>query len=127
MGDMIFEVPLTEFPKLPTLLQFLKTPQSNKLKARYLVKAIWFPKDYPNLTFETENFRVLVHENNPIYSDLIAFASRMAADHTPFAIQVNAQRDGTFGITTSAEVGEWEKIGERGFKLKLKGTEIKRK
>lgn len=112
--DMIFEVSPNERPKVPTLLQWLKTESSAKLRAKYHCTIIWFPGNYPNLTFQTECFRVLVHENHPIFDQCLAFARNMASQDTQFAIVVNGARDGGFGITTSGEKGVWEPIGESG-------------
>lgn len=125
--DMIFEVEATPAKKLPTLLQFLKSAQSAKLKQKYHCMVIWFPKDYPNITFQTEDFRVVVSEDNPLYSQLIAFANKAVEDDTPFAIVVSPQRDGGFGITTSGEKGRWMEIGSTGIRWEGNTKSIKAK
>ena len=109
--DMLLEIPYHTPEKKPTLLQWLKSWKSEKLKVKYHVVKIWFPWKFPTLTIETEDFRVLVDESSPMFDSLKALTEKVTSEDIPIAVVVNPDRDGGFGITTSGEKGKWNEIG----------------
>ncbi len=110
--DMLFEVPYYAPAKKPTLLQFLKSEKSAKLKQKYAVMKIWYPKDYPTLCLETEDFRALVDESSPIFDGIMNLCKTVEENDSAIAIVINPDRDGGFGITTAAMTGKWVQIGK---------------
>lgn len=125
--DMILEGYASQPQKLPTLLKWLESEDSLKLKAKYWVKKIWFPNKFPTLCLETEYFRLNIDESNPIFDSVNRFCLKAIEDDLSFALVVNSDRDGGFGITTDSSQGVWEKLGHTGheFKMAQKMTKAK--
>ena len=123
MSDMLCEIPYTQPQKLPTLIQFLESDKSVKLKVKYPVFKIWFPNKFPALCLETEDFRVNVDEANPMFESLESLCRKVTQDDLSIAIVVNPDRDGGFGITTMGTTGTWETIGKTGWKFVINKTQ----
>lgn len=118
--DMIFEIEYTKKAPVPTLTEFLKDlSPTKKLKSKYAVTHVWKPGKYPTLTFQTEDFRAVVYENNPLYGKLLEFAETCAENETHFALVVERDSPGAFKIVSSGEAGKWEPVGERGLEFKF--------
>ena len=115
--DMIFEFDCQDRRKKPTLLQFLGSPESEKLKVKYNVEIVWFPNQFPTICLETEYFRINIDESSPLYDSFHVFCSHMVDEGTPFDVIINPDRSGGFGITTSGDSGEWNQISKNGFKF----------
>lgn len=124
MSDMVLEIPYYQPPKKPTLLQFLESEKSVKLKVKYFCMKVWFPNQYPTMCLETEYFRINIDESHPLFDSISAFCQKMIETSQPFAISVNADRDGGFGIMTTSEKGTWNKVGKTGheFLIDVKKT-----
>lgn len=120
--DMFFEMEPTPVRKLPTLRQWLKENPEVKLKGKYLVTFIWLPNDYPNLTFQTEYFRVLVDEDHPSFDKCRMLVDTVLKDDLAFAISVSPAKDGGYSFTSSGDKGHWDGITLTGFKFVHKGS-----
>lgn len=127
MSDMLCEIPYTQPEKLPTLIKFLESEKSTKLKLKYAVMKIWFPNKFPALCLETEDFRVNVDEANPMFDSLLKLCHRVTDGDFSIAIVVNSDRDGGFGITTMGTTGKWETLGKTGFKFVIDKTQKRSK
>lgn len=67
----MIEVESTLYKKLPTLRQFLRQNGKKKLAEGYPVFYVWKPYLYPNISLETEKFRVSVSEDNPAFNAIL--------------------------------------------------------
>lgn len=117
--DMIFEGQVTQPKKTPTLLKWLESEDSVKLKQKYWVKKIWIPNKFPTLTFETEDFRLPIDESNPIFTGLMKLVEEIVDSDQAIAVVVSPDRDGGFGITTDGSQGKWEQFTSTGYEFKM--------
>lgn len=117
--DMILEGHASQPQKVPTLLKWLESEDSVKLKSKYWVKKIWYPNKFPTLCLETEHFRINVDESNPIFDGVKNLCDKITQDNTAIAVVVSPERDGGFGITTDGSQGTWESLGKTGFEFKM--------
>lgn len=117
--DMILEGYASTPQKVPTLLKWLESDESLKLKSKYWVKKIWYPNKFPVLCLETENFRINIDESNPIFDGVKTLCDKITSDDTAIAVVINPDRDGGFGITTDGSQGRWESLGKTGFEFKM--------
>lgn len=106
---------------IPTLSKWLKDEPSRKLARSYTVKVVWLPNKYPNLSLQTDSFRVAIYENNPIFDELVKHCQEdlISDGHI---LQIHPDPDGNFTISVNeSEMCTWESLGEKG----LKATDFK--
>jgi len=117
--DMILEGFPSQPQKVPTLLKWLESEESVKLKSKYWVRKIWYPNKFPTLCLETEHFRINVDESNPIFDSVKNLCDTIVDNDSAIAVVVNPDRDGGFGITSDGSQGRWERLGNTGYEFKM--------
>lgn len=104
--------------KLPTFAQWLKSTTAAQHKPIRIVRTVWMPNRFANLTFETEVFRLRVAEHNPLFKPLLSSIPSLSEEEKCLAIKVLDAESGEYRITVlEGESSTWEQLGESGYKL----------
>ena len=108
----------TKTPTVPTLRTLLKDEPKIRLAKRYNLRAVWFPNKYPNLSMETDKFRVNVYPQHAEFEELMKF---FIEDCIPMGAVVflHPDREGNYTISIDEkETCTWEPMGDKGLKAK---------
>lgn len=104
--------------KVPTLAQFLKKTKEPKSKPYNTVELVWLPDQFDNVTLQTQNYRIVLGDNHPLYKATIEYFQSESTLDTCFRIQIADWSKGTFEITQGKERGTWAKAGKNGYRWK---------
>lgn len=111
----------SDFPKLPTFLQFCKVASEAQCKKLYIVEKVWLPNVFPSFTFDTEGFRLRINSDSDIGSQLGSALETFETQEACLAIRICSATDGDYEIEVlEGENCIWESLGENGFKLTVK-------
>ena len=110
----------SQFNKLPSFLQYLKSlPQEDKDRSK-VVKAIWFPNQFPNFSFDTESFRLRVSLGKAETQEFSESVKAAIEAEEVLSIRFNAAQGTEIEIETlEGELGKWIPIGEHGYRCEV--------
>lgn len=114
--------------RLPTFFQWCKANKEEKTANRYYVTKVWMPNKFPDLTLETESFRLRVNHKSPLFAELGNVLSRLS--HEDAAIALCEIDKETYDFTLEVVEGEqcdWEPLGETGYRLTVREKKSRRK
>mgnify|MGYP006896882005 CR=1 FL=1 len=109
--------------KLPTFLQYLKLCSKGvEGKTKFQVEIVWLPGKFPNITLQTNVFRVICSESHPLYGELLEYFKNddVFSGAKQLHIIVTSIKDATIEVAEHARVnGNWEDLGKSAYKFKL--------
>lgn len=104
--------------KLPTFAQWIKSSSAAEQKPVRVVRTVWLPNRFANLTFETEVFRLRIANTNPIFKPLLSSIEAAAEQGVCLAVSVLDAKEGEYKIhSLPNESSTWEALGDNGYKL----------
>jgi len=104
--------------KVPTLSQYLKKTKEPKSKPFNSVELVWLPDQFDNVTLQTQNYRIVLGDNHPLYKATIEYFQSEGTLDTNIRAQVTDWAKGTFEISPGSEKGNWAKAGNNGYRWK---------
>lgn len=105
---------------LPTFFQWCKENKDQKTPLKFFVVRVWEPNKFPDITLETEQFRLRVHHKSPLFSAIRDLIDGWAHQNTAIAITEidKVEYDFVFEISET-ETAEWEPLGSSGWKVTM--------
>lgn len=115
--NVLFDVDDKREPK-PTLRQWLNTNGKRKLAQQYPVLKVWKPGKYQSIVFETDRFRAILYDGNPLFGKVAKELDAMCSGAYGLAISVNERDPGSFKIVAmDNENPTVRSIGEFGYEF----------
>jgi len=107
----------SQFEKLPTFIKWLKSQRDDVEGKCQVVTTIWFPSKFPNITLDTESYRLRIPITTDNELELVDMFEQSIESQEVLAIRVEGKKDAKFTVTTlENERGDWEELGETGYK-----------
>lgn len=104
--------------QLPTLRQWLKSRGKRKLAEVYPVIKVWKPGKYQTICFETESFRALLDDRNPLFKQVSAGIDGLCDGSRGLGISVDGDNPGRFKLVSmDNERPAVQSLGEFGYKF----------
>lgn len=102
---------------LPTFFQWCKDHSSQTTALKYTVVKIWLPNKFPDLTIETEVFRLRVSHKATIFWSVLQSIEKITKEGLVLAVSEidKTLYDYTLEVM-EGESGLWEELGEFGRK-----------
>lgn len=100
--------------KKPTFLQWVKSASAAKLKKSYIVETIWKPGTWDNFTLETDEFRIRITREHPMYAAMDAFTADQNTANTQLSISPVGKGSKEFAIHPKETDGLWSELGDNG-------------
>lgn len=111
----------TDNGSLPTLLQYCKSSLEHETKKNFTIVKVWLPNQFPNVTLETEDFRIRINEKADTYSEVLEFIDSCKEEGKVMLVRITDSKNGSYEIDSyESEVGEWEELGTYGLKVTVK-------
>jgi len=111
----------TDNGSLPTLLQYCKSTLEEETKKDFVIVKVWLPNQFPNVTLETEDFRIRINEKADTYSEVLDFIESCKEEGKVMLVRVTDTKSGAYEIDSfQSEIGEWEELGAYGLKVTVK-------
>jgi len=111
----------TDNGSLPTLLQYCKSTVEEETKKDFVIVKVWLPNKFPNVTLETEVFRIRVNEKATTYSEILDFVKSCEEEGKVMLVRITDTKSGAYEIDSfEGERGEWEFLGDYGLKITVK-------
>ena len=118
----------SQFKKLPTFLKWLKSEPFNVEGKLKVVTMVWFPSEYPNITIDTECFRLRIPITGDNAEEVQEWFSLSFQQDEVLAVRIDDKKLGKFSvINIPGERGAWEPVGETGYRCTVQEKRIKRK
>ena len=105
---------------LPTFFQWCKDKSSEKTALRYTVVKIWLPNKFPDLTLETEVFRLRVSHKAPVFSAIRESIGQIVDGNLLLAVSEIDKE--VYDYTLEVIEGEkafWTELGANGWKAEV--------
>lgn len=103
---------------LPTFIQWCKTEKDSQTAEKYFVTKIWLPNKYPDITLETEVFRLRVSHKTSLFEGLKDNFDEWSNSDVALSICEIDKESFDFTLEVSeSEKATWESLGETGVKL----------
>lgn len=107
--------------KLPTLKQWIKQQGKKPFPRLHDITIVWKPNQYPNMTFQTEEFLVRLNISKESMSEHKSLLRQWFMNDLPIAIEIGEENDGSFDVTMIEDGKvEWTELGNNGYKLEWK-------
>lgn len=106
---------------LPTFIQWCKTQKDSQTAETYFVTKVWLPNKFPDLTLETETFRLRISHKSRLFESLMECLPSWELNGT--ALLVSEIEKETFDFTlevSEVENADWEPLGDTGRKLTIR-------
>lgn len=104
-------------PKKPTLRQFIKENPKNAYPIHSRVCVIWYPNTWDNYSIECELFRTSIKPGHPLFEVLDRTITRFCLEEKQGILLSVIDGEGTIGFSECNIYGDWERIGNAGFKF----------
>ena len=113
---------------LPTFFQWCKANIGKTVKQKHVVTKIWLPNKFPDLTVETELFRLRISHKAPVFSAVRESVQQFVDNNLVLAIsEVDLE---TYDYTLEVmdgETGYWVELGTSGWKCEVAKRSSKRR
>jgi len=108
----------SDFPKLPTLLQYCKTAADFPPTKAFLIQKIWFPNQFPSLSLCTEVFLLRISTTESFYHSLEESLYKWEQDESCPVIRISDKTKAKWEIDLlEGERCIWEELGPYGKSL----------
>lgn len=105
---------------LPTFIQWCKTEKDSQTADKYFVTKIWLPNKYPDITLETEVFRLRVSHKTSLFESLKDNFDGWSNSEVALSVCEIDKESLDFTLEVSDdEKATWESLGETGVKLTI--------
>lgn len=109
-----------QYDRLPTFLQWIKSAPSEELKPVRYVKKLWLPNQFPNLSLDTEIYRLRLSATSPVGTYLIENCEMLEESNSALFIEVVDRKKSSFAIFVSeTETASWSALGPHGYELTI--------
>ena len=104
----------------PTFFQWCKSTKGEKTPDKLFVVKVWEPNKFPDLTLETEQFRLRVSHKSSLFSAIKDLIEQWAGEDTALAI-AEIDKDGYDFVleVCETEKAEWGGLGSSGWTLTI--------
>lgn len=103
---------------LPTIKQWMKSVGREALDCTYLIKIVWLPNLYPNISLDTEAFRVRLSPGNFLYSVVQENIEDWIDNDRVIGIQIDSRIPLKLTLLElETDQASWDELGEHGYKL----------
>jgi hypothetical protein len=100
----------------PTVFQFCRSLKESKFPHVSKLEVVWLPNQWPNYTLDTEDFRLRISEDSPLFTGFRDLFEQFLKEGVPLQITVFGS-DGDFEIDRIPDKQcTWEKISTTGYK-----------
>ena len=114
------ETAKSEFPKLPTFMQWCKSATVQEARPLRYVKKVWVPGKFDNFTVETEVFRLRISPSSELYSALKDHLQEFESTDAALAIEVLDTANYRFKLKhIESERAIWVGLGQNGYALTI--------
>lgn len=118
----------SDFPKLPTFMQWCKGASIAEARPLRFVKKVWVPGKFDNFTLETEVFRLRVSPSSELYQALTNHLQEFESTDAALAIEVLDTASYRFKIKlVENENARWEALGANGYELTVQNKTQKKR
>lgn len=108
----------SEEKKVPTLKQWIKRQGKKPFSRLHRITIVWKPNQYPNITFQTEEFLVRLNITKESMSEHVKLLRQWFMSDLPIAIEIGEEDDGSFDVAMIEDGKvEWTELGTNGYKL----------
>lgn len=104
-------------PKKPTLRQFLKEQKQDAYPIHSRICIIWYPSTWENYSIECESFRASIKPNHPLFDVLDRAVTKYCLEEKQGILLSIMDGEGTLRFNQCNVYGDWERIGNAGFKF----------
>ena len=107
------------YPKLPTYRAWCKENEENKTAEIYMINLIFLPSKIPNLTLMTEAFSIRIHEDNPMFEDVMhEITGNVIDNNVCIGIKVEDKTESVYSFCTlDSTQAIWKALGNLGWKV----------
>lgn len=104
----------------PTFFQWCKENKDQKTPLKFFVVKVWKPSKFPDLTLETEQFRLRIHHKSALFKSLIELLEQFSGDSAALAITEIDKDEYDYVLEIcEGEKSDWESLGQSGWKLTI--------
>ena len=113
---------------LPTFFQWCKAHLGQTIAQKHVVTKIWLPNKYPDLTIETEKFRLRVSHKALVFSSIRESVQQFVDNNLVLAVsEIDVESyDYTLEVM-EGETGHWTELGTNGWQCEVAKRSNKRK
>lgn len=118
----------SEADKLPTVKQWMNSVSAEATIPTRIIKVIWTPNLYPSYSLDTEAYRVRVADTHFLYQVLEQNLETWIESGTVLGLNITGKKVIKVTLLTlDKEEGEWDALGEHGWKFSNLKTKKKSK
>ena len=105
---------------LPTFFQWCKEHLDKRTPGKFIVTKVWLPNKYPDLTLETEVFRLRISHKALIFSSVRESIDQFTDGNMVLAISEVDKESYDYTLEVlEGEVGSWTELGATGWKCEV--------
>lgn len=102
---------------LPTFIQWCKANKDKKTPDKFVIVKVWTPNKFPDLTLETEVFRLRISHKSSVFKALEESLQEFIEQSRVLSISEIDREEYDYVIEVlEGEVGEWTELGAFGWK-----------
>lgn len=107
--------------KRPTFFQWCKTNQDKKIALKYPVQKVWIPNKFPDLTLETDAFRLRISSKSEAFKVLEQSLEGFIEQNALLAISEIDLLEYDYVIEIlEGESADWTELGDFGYQLEVR-------
>lgn len=105
----------SQFEKLPSLLSYCKSKGKEAEKGVALVTTVWFPNQFPNLSIDTEKYRVRISTKGDNALEVIDFLESAIEQEQVLMVRITDAKKLAYELDIlETESATWQSLGEHG-------------
>ena len=105
---------------LPTFRKWLTTQSKEVEGTCHVVNFVWFPNLYPNFTLDTDYYRLRISTEGIDQEKMEEQFNEVFELEQVLAVHIDDKKSAGYSLRTlDGESGEWETIGEAGYKFTI--------
>lgn len=105
----------------PTFFGWCKENKDQKTPLKFFVVRVWEPNKFPDITLETEQFRLRVHHKSSLFSAIKDLIDQWSREDVALAITEIDKDEYDYVLEIcEGESADWERLGSSGWKVTIK-------
>lgn len=105
----------SQFEKLPSLLSYCKSKGKEAEKGVALITTVWFPNQFPNLSLDSEKYRIRISTKGDDALEVIDFIESAIDQEKVLFVRITDAKKYAYEIDIlENETGTWVNLGEHG-------------
>jgi hypothetical protein len=107
-----------ENDSLPTIKQWMKSVSREALDCTFILKIVWLPNLYPNISLDTEAFRVRLSPGNFLFDVVQQNIEDWIDNDRVIGIQIESRIPLKLTLLElEKDCASWDELGEHGYKI----------